>query len=78
MHVDRAFFDESMIAPDFIEQLRARKNTVRMRHQETQQFELGLIQFDFLAIDGNLITIGIDLNQTVAKQALAKLRYLAP
>ncbi len=41
VHVDRALFDEDVVAPDAVEQLRARVHALGVRHQEVQQLEFG-------------------------------------
>ena len=41
MHVDRAFLDVDIAAPDPVEQLAARVDALRMRHEELQQPVLG-------------------------------------
>ena len=41
VHVYRTLLDVHMVAPDVIEQLRARIDAPRMRHEEVQQPELG-------------------------------------
>src|SRR5271166_1523064 len=53
MHVDRAFLDISVPAPDPIEQLSARKDPLRVGHEEVQQPILGRSQ-------GNLALAGTD------------------
>src|SRR4051812_37676747 len=40
MNVHRPLFHEYMLAPDFVEQPRARENAPRMRHEEVQEAKL--------------------------------------
>ena len=46
VHVDRPFLDKDVIAPDFVEQLGAAVDALRMGHEEMQHPELGRPQSD--------------------------------
>jgi len=41
LHINGAFIDKRAVAPDFIKQLRPGKDTLRMRHEKSQQAKLG-------------------------------------
>ena len=55
VHVDRALFDEDVVAPDTIEQLCAAVHALGVRHQEVQQAELGRADLGLAQIKRALI-----------------------
>src|SRR5580698_8878957 len=52
MHVDSPLFDEHMIAPHLIQQLRAAVHALRMRHEEMQQAEFGRTEIELDIVAG--------------------------
>src|SRR5690606_40128610 len=55
MHVDRAFFDVDITAPDMVEQLAARIGPLLVRHEELQQLELRRPHIDRLLLDEDTV-----------------------
>jgi hypothetical protein len=78
MHIHRALLDEHMIAPDLVEQLRARMDTLGVGHQEVQQAELGRAEADFLAVGGNTVGRRIQAQTTEFDRILGRLRRVPP
>src|SRR5436190_3825061 len=74
VHVDRALLDEHVLAPDLVEQPRARENAPRMRHEEVQQAKLGGPEIDRLVARGDLVRRRIDAQAGDLDHVVGKLR----
>ncbi len=61
MHVDRAFFDVHIAAPDAIEQLAARIDTLGVLHEELQQAVFGRAEWHGLLAHGHAMPGRIEL-----------------
>ena len=61
MDVDGAFLDEHVVAPDLVEQLRAREHAFWMRHEEMQQAEFRGADLQRLAVAGQAVCDRVQL-----------------
>ena len=61
MDVDGAFLDEHVVAPDLVEQLRAREHAFRMRHEEMQQAEFRGADLQRLVVAGQAVRDRVQL-----------------
>ena len=61
MDVDSAFLDEHVVAPDLVEQLRAREHAFWMRHEEMQQAEFRGADLQRLAVAGQAVCDRVQL-----------------
>ena len=69
VHVDRARAAGVLVAPDVAEQQIARQHAAAMLHQVLQQQELLGREPDFLAVERDLMAIGVDGDRAVAQRA---------
>src|SRR5712664_2320855 len=60
--VNRPFFDECVVTPDFIEEFGAAEDATGVRHEKMQQAEFGGPKFDIAAAGSNAPRRGIQLN----------------
>ncbi|KAG0731039.1 hypothetical protein G6F23_015702 [Rhizopus arrhizus] len=61
MDVHGAFFNEHVVAPDLVQQLRAREHALGGGHEEVQQAELGGADLQRLAVAGQAMRHRIQL-----------------
>src|SRR5260370_37632073 len=60
--VHRPFFDECVVAPDFVEEFGAAEDAAEVGHEEMQQTEFGGPQIDFAAAGSNAPRRGVQLH----------------
>src|SRR5882672_1825568 len=72
--VNRTFFDECVVAPDFIEEFGAAEDAAGVRHEEMQQTEFGGPQIDFAAAGSNAPRRGIQLKACDLDHVVGELR----
>ncbi|OGA00268.1 MAG: hypothetical protein A2Z64_12120 [Betaproteobacteria bacterium RIFCSPLOWO2_02_67_12] len=74
VHVHRALLDDGIVAPDPVEQFRARVDAVGVRHEEMQQAEFGGAQLQPPAVAVHLVCARVEPQPGDLHRLIAQLR----
>ena len=77
MDIHGSFFQNSMVAPDFVQQLATREHTLGMRNQKPEQLEFSVANFNRLFVNADPTTDRINRQRPRLHRQLCMLRHFA-